>query len=276
MSSEDFRGFESPQNYLDKSHSSNELPKLAAFRNLEETIQKSLINWSDNGYAILENFFSDKEVANCNAEVDSLLKSKKVKWGYNQKIMDAFTQSKPLHQLASDSKLNDILQLLMGKEIEIFQTINFLKGSQQRSHSDSIHMTTFPYGNIIAVWVALEDVSENCGPLHYYPGSHKLPYLMNRDFDNVGTSYKLGKHLYSAYEDKVEQVLLKHPLEKKVFIAKKGDVLIWHANLMHGGEPQNNSNLSRKSMVLHYYSKDVVCFHEISQRPALTPQVSFD
>ena len=25
------------------------------------------------------------------------------------------------------------------------------------------------------VWVALEDITEDNGPLHYYPGSHRLP-----------------------------------------------------------------------------------------------------
>ena len=31
-------------------------------------------------------------------------------------------------------------------------------------------------------WVALEDISADSGPLVYFPGSHRMPYLAARDF----------------------------------------------------------------------------------------------
>ena len=162
-----------------------------------------------------------------------------------------------------------VLRLLLNKKVDLFQSINFLEGSQQRTHSDSIHMSTFPYGNLIAVWVALEDITLESGPLHYYPGSHKLPYVMNREFDNVGTKFKLGNKTYVDYEDHIEKVVEENRFEKQVFNAKKGDVLIWHANLLHGGEPVLDKKSSRKSMVFHYYSEECICYHEVSQRPTL-------
>jgi ectoine hydroxylase-related dioxygenase (phytanoyl-CoA dioxygenase family) len=58
-------------------------------------------------------------------------------------------------------------------------------------------------------------------------------------------------------------------LQQEKFMAKKGDVFVWHANLLHGGSPINNPALSRKSMVLHFYAKDVICYHEITERPAI-------
>jgi phytanoyl-CoA hydroxylase len=58
-------------------------------------------------------------------------------------------------------------------------------------------------------------------------------------------------------------------LKKEIWRPKKGDLMIWHANLFHGGEPQANKTKTRKSMVLHYFKKGVICYHEITQRPAL-------
>ncbi|MEM6316971.1 MAG: hypothetical protein AAF960_04835 [Bacteroidota bacterium] len=52
-------------------------------------------------------------------------------------------------------------------------------------------------------------------------------------------------------------------------MAKKGDILIWHANLLHGGNPILNPEHSRKSMTLHYFAEEVSCYHEVTQRPAL-------
>ena len=215
ISSEDFRGMESPLNKYDEVDSAVELPEEVDFQSLSGKEQAALLPWSQNGYAVLESFFSEEEIDACNKEIEDLLASGKVNFKYQNKIMFAFHQSRLLEGMGRNKKLLKILNLLMGKEVGLFQSINFLEGSQQRTHSDSIHMTTFPYGNLIAVWIALEDLTPECGPLHYYPGSHKLPYVMNRDYDNVGTKYKLGKKGYNDYEDQIEKVIQEKPAEQK-------------------------------------------------------------
>lgn len=269
ISSEDFKGIESPKNYLDASNSKVELPEKKGFQELPENIQKGIINWSDQGYAIIENLFSSEEIDAINLEIENLIENRKVKFKYGNKIMFAIHKSQLLKRTGKNETLQKVLNLLLGKEALLFQSINFITGSQQRTHSDSVHMTTFPYGNLIAVWVALEDIKAESGPLHYYPGSHKLPYIMNRDYDNVGTKFKLGNKNYGAYEDRIAKLINDEGLKKEVFLPKKGDVLIWHANLLHGGEAVTNDKQTRKSMVFHYYTDDAICFHEITQRPTL-------
>ncbi|MFB6306689.1 MAG: phytanoyl-CoA dioxygenase family protein, partial [Flavobacteriales bacterium] len=202
-------------------------------------------------------------------EVDRLVNQKIARWKGDRKIMFAIKDSQKLKNLANPVRLMNILEMLMGKELKLFQSINFLQGSEQRAHSDTIHMTTYPLGNLIAVWIALEDVDEENGTLHYYPGSHKLPYITNKDIGNEGTKWKLGDKPYSAYEDKIEEVIEENNLKKETLKAQKGDIFIWHANLLHGGEPHKDPSRTRKSMVLHYFSKDAICYHEITQRPTL-------
>lgn len=269
ISSEDFRKLKSPLNIYDLNDSALEMQNNKEFRSLNMDIQSDLTSWSKNGYVILNNFFTQAEVNTCNEEINKLIKNKTLKFKYRNKIMFAFHHSGLIQKMGTDDRLLKILEIIMGKKVDLFQSINFLEGSQQRTHSDSIHMTTFPYGNLIAVWVALEDITVESGPLHYYPGSHKLPYIMNRDYDNIGTKFKLGTKTYSNYEDCIEKVVIDNKLEKKTFLAKKGDILIWHANLLHGGENVLKKESSRKSMVFHYYSEDSICFHEITQRPTL-------
>ena len=70
------------------------------------------------------------------------------------------------------------IRLLMDREPRALQTIASHKGSQQGLHSDSIHMTTYPLGYLTAAWIAFEDIDPDCGPLVYYPGSHRLPYCV--------------------------------------------------------------------------------------------------
>ena len=117
--------------------------------------------------------------------------------------------------------------------------------------------------------MALEDVKPEAGPLHYYPGSHTLPYYLNSDYGNEGGVLTIGEKLYTAYEDMIAKKMETTEFQKEIFLPKKGDVLIWHANLLHGGEPQTNPESTRKSMVFHYFDANRVCYHEITQRPAL-------
>jgi len=273
VSSEDFKQTNGEQLIHDKLDSTQSLPEKEEFNSLDPDTQSRLLNWSKDGYAVLPTFYSSEEIEAFNQEVDDLIDSKKANWRYGRILFSIF-QSKLLFDTGNAKRLTSILDLLMGKEVDLFQSLNFVNASQQKSHSDSIHMTTFPYGNLIAVWIALEDITLDNGPLHYYPGSHKLPYVMNGDYDNVGSKYRLGTKSYGDYENKVQEVIAGNDLQKKVFTAKKGDLLIWHANLLHGGEAIINKEMTRKSMVFHYYTKDAICYHEITQRPTLKSRSS--
>jgi len=268
VSSSDFEGLESPPNIHDKQNTKDTLPKLAPFNKLSAQRQSELLQWSDEGYVVLKGFFSKERVNQINEEVDQLNKNGKARWVGN-KMMFAIHYSDIILNASADPELMNIIDLLMGKKMELFQSINFLTGSEQRTHSDSFHMSTFPYGNIIAAWIALETTDKDNGPLHYYPGSHKLPYVVNKDFDNAGTKRFLGDKTYGVYEDKIATIVDKNSFMRKLLFAEPGDVLLWHSNLLHGGEPQYDKSRTRKSLVTHYYAEDAICFHEVTQRPTL-------
>jgi ectoine hydroxylase-related dioxygenase (phytanoyl-CoA dioxygenase family) len=130
-------------------------------------------------------------------------------------------------------------------------------------------MMTEPPGYLIATWTALEDCTEDNGPLFYYPGSHRLPIVTTEDYDSGNTFFTIGEHSNRHYENKIAEVIAQNGLQKQLFLAKRGDVLIWHANLLHGGSPILRPGATRKSMVCHYFAEGVFCYHEMSQRPAL-------
>lgn len=268
ISSKDFPDKES-RAWLDTGDSALLAPQKEQFASFPVSVQEQLKKWSSAGYMILERFFDEKTCDAVNAEIDQLQQSGKLYFTYGNKLMFANRKSKLVKSIAEDRGLKKILSFILDKDIVAFQTINFIHGSQQRAHSDSIHMTTYPLGYLIAAWIALEDVTHDNGPLFYYPGSHKLPYLLNNDFNEGSSFLTLGKKDYTDYEDVLENLVQKNGFEKKEFLAKKGDVLIWHANLVHGGAPILHKDLTRKSMVVHYYASDVIKYHEITERPSL-------
>jgi len=257
--------------WLDQADAAEKLRHHDGLQQFSESTQQQILNFPHEGYMILRGFFDSDRVDALNAEIDTLIHSSKVGFNYTgRKIMDSYRYS-PIadQQFFRDPELLRLLNFLMGKPVIPFQTINFIRGSEQRAHSDSIHMSTQPQGHLIAIWVALEPIDEDCGPLFYYPGSHRLPYLTTQDYPSGNTPLTIGAESNKRYEDKVESVLQEHDFERRYFTAQPGDLLIWHANLLHGGSAINREGATRRSMVAHYFCEDVICYHEMSQRPAL-------
>lgn len=254
---------------LKLKNNTKEITKTFLFNNLSKDDQDSILNFEKNGYAILKQYIKKEDIDEINNQINDLLNKGDLKFRYGNKIMFAYKKIDILKKIAVETKLNELLSSLLKDDAKLFQSINFIKGSEQKTHSDSIHMTTFPLGGLLGVWIALEDIEHDNGPLHYYPGSHKLPYFLNKDYDNEGNFFLTGNKGYSEYEKMIDTKIIEYGLEKKVFTAKAGDMLIWHANLFHGGEIHQNSSKTRKSVVFHYYANNCICYHEITQRPTL-------
>lgn len=272
ISSEDVKHLPDERPWSDRT---NDITQHAGFDALPEKVRQPLAEtWTEGGYAILRGYFSAGFIDQVNAEIDALMENKQIDFNYSgKKIMFAFREGELLGKIARDEGIVSAFSFLTGKQMVPFQSINFEKSSEQRSHSDAIHMTTYPLGHLTAAWVALEDIGPEQGPLEYYPGSHKLPYVLNRDFDHGGSSLLLGKDAYLQYEEHIQEMIKTKQLKPQVLHPKKGDVFLWHGNLLHGAQRMTNRDLTRKSMVVHYLSPEVICYHEITQRPAL---IEFD
>ncbi|GAC1370579.1 MAG: hypothetical protein NVSMB30_09370 [Hymenobacter sp.] len=191
-----------------------------AFHALPAASRASLLAFEDNGFAILPGFFSAEVVESINEELAHLIATKQIDPRYRNKYMFAFRQSARI-RAAGEGALRALVAALLGHETTLFQSINFLTGSEQRTHSDSIHMSTFPLGGLAAAWVALEDITPGNGPLHYYPGSHRLPYYLNADYANEGTAWLTGAKAYTEYEAAIAQKITESGLPKQVFWLRK-------------------------------------------------------
>jgi len=231
--------------------------------------------WSRDGYVLLEGFFDPDFVDGTWAAVEEAVASGKLPVPF-----EAMTEDEPyegrfqdLHQRVPEvgeilrhPGILDLIRLLFGREVHPFQTIAFFAGSQQPEHSDAAHMTTYPQGYLVGTWAAMEDIHPDSGPLVYYPGSHRLPYYSAGDVGIEPRESVLD--FYGAYSGKyepfIQQVIRRQGCEPVVFTPRKGDVLVWHANLLHGGTARRDPARSRKSVVCHYFARGAICYHDIS------------
>lgn len=261
-------GVEKP--WLDGPDAEERLLASAQLDRFDPATRAAILRWPTDGYVVLRGLFSTAEVDEMNQEVERLILEKVVDFNFTgRKIMFAFQHSALLHRFVHDRRILDVMDFLLGRRVRVFQSINFLSGSEQHTHSDSIHMTTYPLGYMIAAWIALERVDGHNGCLMYHPGSHRLPYLLNDGYDHGGNRFVIGEEAYARYEQAIDSEIGKGGFPATEFHAQPGDVLLWHANLLHGGKKMSRADASRKSMVVHCFAEDVLCYHELTQRAAL-------
>lgn len=165
--------------------------------------------------------------------------------GAYNRVMDAWTVSEAVRSLATAPRIVALLEAIYGRRAIPFQTLNFLQGSQQETHSDAHHFHSYPKHYMCGVWVAFEDIAEDNGPLHYYPGSHRLP-----DYDFLCPDRDDRLRAF------VDELIPSQGLRKECAFLRRGQALIWAANLLHGGDAVADPSSTRLSQVTHYYFAD--------------------
>lgn len=176
-----------------------------------------------------------------------------------RRIQDAWNYDEDVRAIAANPTVIDLLSKLYGRKAFPFQTLNFPVGTQQDAHSDSVHFSSLPERFMCGVWLAMEDIGPDAGPLFYYPGSHKWPIMTNALIGRRG----YGSDLTSAqdpYSPAWKAMCKAHNIDKDKFLARKGQALIWCANLLHGGSRQNDVRLTRWSQVTHYYFDNCIYY----------------
>lgn len=234
--------------------------------------------WENDGYYVLPKFYSNKEIdaallaqtriweeEHPRIVVDDLMTGRRSKISevdshsaknHRFKLNDLYLELEPVRNLAINDRISPILNQLMGQKTVLCNSLSFDKGSAQPDHVDALYMTPKSHGHLLAIWVALEDCHADAGPLRYYPGSHKIKQYVFSDGSTHASESEMD-----SWRNYIAEELSLREIKPMTFNAKKGDVFIWSAYLLHGGSPIKNNDLTRKSIVFHYYSEEDALFH---------------
>jgi hypothetical protein len=210
------------------------------------------------GYAVLD--FPDPEIGSIADRIKRNLNGH-YEWrhwhqgvaGFNARVQDAWTFDADVKRIATNPQMIELLEELYGRRAFPFQTLNFCVGSQQHVHTDSVHFSANPERFMCGVWVALEDTDDDNGPLIYYPGSHAWPVYTNEHIGVNTAALNDPIEVYPRYETLWDALIEANGVKPQRFYAKKGQALIWAANLLHGGDAHHDRGRTRWSQVTHYY-----------------------
>ena len=166
------------------------------------------------------------------------------------KVNDLYLRDGDLREAVISERMGTILKELLHDEPVVINTLSVEYGTQQADHLDTLFMTPITPGHLVATWMALEDVDPNAGPLRYYPESNQIePYR----FEDGG--YHVVQNEMPRWTDYMATAIQRHGLEESRFVAKRGDLFIWDAWLLHGGTEICKPGLSRRSLITHYFTR---------------------
>jgi phytanoyl-CoA hydroxylase len=165
------------------------------------------------------------------------------------KMLDLYAVSQATRDAIFADPLRKFLNLVFKRPALAFQSLSFMAGTGQPIHQDTAYVVVNSPMEFAASWIALEDIQPNSGELEYYEGSHKMPeFLFQGKYKNM----PLGDPDHLKYLQSLHDKAADMGLNRKKFRAKKGDALIWSADLAHGDSQDRAPNTSRLSIVTHY------------------------
>jgi hypothetical protein len=196
--------------------------------NLSPLTEQLVRQYAEQGYLI---FDPQIDTATIDAAREQAMPLYPQRHPFNR-LQDIWQEIPAVQQIAAAPRVLELLRLMYRREPIPFQTLNFNVGTQQKTHSDSIHFNSIPQRFMCGVWVALEDVRDDNGPLHYYPGSHKLPFYDLVDMGLKGTIAQSLEEIYGGtykrYEDFIQSMIAAQGLPKAVLNMKKGQAILWY------------------------------------------------
>lgn len=222
-----------------------------------EEYHRIAVSLRDKGYAVFR--FPDDEIDAVAERIKTQLQTR-FDWAAwrsgrvsGMRVQDAWQWNEDVKRLAVNERVLDLLSALYGRRAFPFQTLNFPVGTQQHYHTDSVHFSSLPERFMCGVWIALEDIGPDQGPLVYYPGSHTWPIYFNEQIGVANGDERIHQHFYDPVWERL--VELKGATPERL-IVKRGEALIWAANLLHGGDAHHDRSQTRWSQVNHYYFDD--------------------
>lgn len=252
--------------WIDEENALEKLNILKANNKVDESLFNDIKNIIEEGYTIIKSCSKDdiidKFVTKYNIAYNNVY----------ERVVNFHSQDECTLDLVCNNYIDKLLSTIFETTQTVYSSLTFGYGTNQSIHRDTPHFYTNPMDQYFGVWYALEDIHLDSGPLMYYKKGHKLDVKNGYNTWNelFGTdTYKTPQKIdlcLNKYNSNIEEECKKHRLEgvnteSIIQTINKGDVIVWHPKLPHGGSNILNKALTRKSVVTHNIPKDKPVFN---------------
>jgi hypothetical protein len=168
-----------------------------------------------------------------------------------ESLFDLYVNLESSRDVCLHPRISRFLSLVFDTKPIACQQLLFQRSNGHRVHQDTSVVAVEDPMLLAATWVALEDVVEGSGELAFYDKSHRLPHYLFKD----GTKrINFGDDDEARYIAELDAACRRESMTYERFLAKKGDVFFWTADLVHRSHPRTlPDDTSRLSCVTHYH-----------------------
>lgn len=154
------------------------------------------------------------------------------------------TEKEVMDILCGESVSNLFMDI--DKGVALHMNLDYENSTEKDWHQDTVLPQKIVGDNYVSIWIAMEDIHPDSGPLQLVPGSH----LWELDIQDIYPTHTTYATADSSV--KLDQEIKKRNAEIITFLPKRGDALVWHGRLIHRGSIPVNKNISRRSLIGHY------------------------
>lgn len=162
-----------------------------------------------------------------------------------------------LLDLCCHGPLFEVMDELVGRSVALNLNLTGWVSTERQWHSDSYLSPEEVGDGYIAAWMALDAISSDAGPFECLPGSHLWPVLTRGVvFERLTAAEQADPDWPWFTEGWVaehwETERAKRGVEPVQFLGERGDVLLWHPNLVHRGSRPLVPGTERRAVIAHY------------------------
>ena len=206
--------------------------------------------WRENGYLILPKFIPDDLIdAYCKVR-ESLERTGG--WG-----PVPYLWYDEIKDICLYRPLQKVLQRLIGDKLILHLNLTGWVSTERNWHQDDYLNPSCVAGSYVATWLALDQIEPDSGPFQFVPGSHRWRGLTRAKVQSLMSPEDVNKESWPSVSQEMvseaaEEYIKRQGGEVKTFLGDKGDLLIWHAFLLHRGSPPLTPNKPRKTLISHF------------------------
>ena len=168
-----------------------------------------------------------------------------------ESLFDLYVNFASARAVCLHKRISRFLTLVFDTKPVACQQLLFQRSNGHRVHQDTSVVAVEDPMLMAATWIALQDVVEGSGELAFYDKSHRLPHYLFKDGTKRMNFDDDDQDLYVA---ELDAACRRESMTYERFLAKKGDVFFWTADLVHRSHPRTlPDDTSRLSCVTHYH-----------------------
>lgn len=220
-------------------------------------------DWERDGVLHLPGLIPPELIDAYVEERHKLLGHSMAKWRAGWNDPTPYLRVPAMLDVACYRPLTEAIQPLIGREPGLHLCLTGFQSTERAWHQDRYLNPESVGERYIAAWIALDDVHRDAGPFEYVPGSHRWPVIERekvwaemraRGQDTAKPTWPSDSEGWVG--EACEGEIQARGVASRKFLGKRGDVLLWHASLVHRGSKPSNPSLERRALIAHYSGID--------------------